>query len=148
MSKEDHSLIKLLIKDIKAAGWAILLVIAYLVFLKDYLYSLCPLKMILGIPCPGCGMTRAVFRVLHLDFIGAWKYHPFIYPIILIFLLFCWERYILRKKDMKLVKRIIIGTAVAMCIFYIYRMIRYFPDTTPMLYYQNNVLNRIWSLLH
>lgn len=146
MSKEDYSLIRLIIKDIKSAGWAIILVIAYLVFLKNFLYSLCPMTMILGIPCPGCGMTRAAFALLRLDFQAAWNYHPFIYPIVLLFLIFCWERYILRKEDMKTVKKLVVVIAVAMCAFYIYRMIRFFPDTTPMLYYKNNVLMRIYHI--
>lgn len=32
-----------------------------------------------GIPCPGCGMTRALRAVLRLDFIEALHYNPLIY---------------------------------------------------------------------
>ena len=36
----------------------------------------CPIKYLTGVSCPGCGMTRAWKAVLHLDFAGAFSYHP------------------------------------------------------------------------
>ena len=41
----------------------------------------CPIYRLTGIPCPGCGMTRALFRLLSLDFAGAWYYHPRVFVI-------------------------------------------------------------------
>lgn len=45
----------------------------------------CPILMLTGIPCMGCGMTRAAFSILKLDFKGAFYYHPLIYamPVLL-----------------------------------------------------------------
>ncbi len=39
----------------------------------------CPILYYTGIPCPGCGMTRALLRLLILDFAGAAAYHPLVY---------------------------------------------------------------------
>lgn len=36
----------------------------------------CPLKAFFGVPCPGCGMTRALFRALRGDFAAAFELHP------------------------------------------------------------------------
>ena len=36
----------------------------------------CPIRYVTGIPCPGCGLTRAYWAVLHLDFAAAFSYHP------------------------------------------------------------------------
>ncbi|OCN05287.1 hypothetical protein A4S06_09270 [Erysipelotrichaceae bacterium MTC7] len=36
----------------------------------------CPINSILGIPCPGCGMTRAFLQLLQLDVASALYYHP------------------------------------------------------------------------
>ena len=36
----------------------------------------CPIKALLGISCPGCGMTRACISAVRLDFVSAFSYHP------------------------------------------------------------------------
>ena len=38
--------------------------------------SLCPFKMLTGLPCPGCGMTRSVVTLLHGDLGASLFYHP------------------------------------------------------------------------
>ena len=138
---------KKILDDIKSARWAIILIIAYFAFLKNYLYTICPVVLLSGYPCPGCGMTRAMFKVLRLDFAGAWEMHPFIYPIGILFLLFCISRYFLNGKYMKYVKVFMIIIAVGMIVFYIYRMITLFPDVTPMTYYYGNYFNRLMNLI-
>ncbi len=37
---------------------------------------LCPLRRILGIPCPSCGLTRSVGAMTRLDFGDAFGWHP------------------------------------------------------------------------
>lgn len=41
----------------------------------------CPVQALLGVPCPGCGMTRAWFAVLRLDFGRAFALHPFFWSV-------------------------------------------------------------------
>lgn len=41
----------------------------------------CPVRFLSGIPCPGCGMTRAVIALLRLDFREAYLYHPLVFAI-------------------------------------------------------------------
>ena len=36
----------------------------------------CIFKGVTGIPCPGCGMTRACLAILQGEFSTAWRYHP------------------------------------------------------------------------
>lgn len=43
----------------------------------------CPFKFFLGIPCPGCGMSRAFLCLLRFDIRGAFHYHP-LFPIVII----------------------------------------------------------------
>ena len=79
----------------------------------------CPIKFLTGISCAGCGMTRAWLRVLHLDFQGAFHYHPlfFLPPILLLIFLF--------KKKLKksIYKGSLLTIIVAFVIVYVIRMI-------------------------
>jgi len=50
----------------------------------------CPILFFTGIPCMGCGMTRACLALLRLDFSVAFSCHPlyFLLPALVIFVLF------------------------------------------------------------
>ena len=126
--------IKLFIKDIKSAKWVIIFVIAYFAFLRNMIFSMCPMVMITGYPCPSCGMTRAGIRLLHLDFAGAWEIHPFIYGVVLPM-----------PKYLSWLAGIMLTTLV---VFYVYRVKKYFPGDPPMSYYESNLVNRIREFLH
>ena len=39
--------------------------------------TVCWFKSCFGLPCPGCGLTRSVTCISHLEFGKAWDYHPF-----------------------------------------------------------------------
>ena len=39
--------------------------------------SICWFKASFELPCPGCGLTRSVTSISHLQFGKAWDYHPF-----------------------------------------------------------------------
>lgn len=107
---------------------------------EKYLHSLCPMVMITGLPCPGCGLTRALFCLLRLDFSGAFRMHPFIYPIAFYAGIFGWNRYIRKQNMGSLLKALVLLSAVAMILFYIWRMLKFFPGDPPMSYYSRNLL--------
>ncbi len=135
--------IQLLYRDIKSARWAVMLVIAYFAFLKKVLHSLCPMVLITGFPCPGCGLTRAGFQVLRLDFDGACKTHPFIFAVIILAVVFGAERYVCLSRSMRVTKWLSIAVMIGMVIFYIWRMVYLFPDVPPMTYYYRNLLSKL-----
>ena len=51
----------------------VLAVVAVLAYFDIYK---CPLDYLFGIPCPLCGMTRALFSVIKGDIAGAFYFHP------------------------------------------------------------------------
>ena len=53
----------------------------------------CIVKLIFGIPCPGCGLTRAWISVFRLDFYAAFRYHPLFWtvPIVIFYIIYDLE---------------------------------------------------------
>lgn len=43
-------------------------------------FTTCLVKIVFGVPCPGCGMTRASLRLLHGDVVGSLRFHPVALP--------------------------------------------------------------------
>lgn len=51
--------------------------------------SLCLFTRLFGVNCYGCGITRAIFAALHLDFRLAWDYHHCV-VVVLPLLIYLW----------------------------------------------------------
>ena len=51
----------------------------------------CIFKGVTGIPCPGCGMTRACLAILQGEFSTAWRYHPFSFLLIGLIILIVFQ---------------------------------------------------------
>ena len=51
---------------------------------EDYMLP-CLSKQVLGMPCPGCGIQRAVSLLLKGEFYAAFLMYPAIYPILALF---------------------------------------------------------------
>lgn len=49
----------------------------------------CPIRHWVGIPCPGCGMSRAYLSLLQGDVVGAFRYHRMFWsmPILVVYYL-------------------------------------------------------------
>lgn len=91
----------------------------------------CLFKAVLGIPCPGCGMTRAWVAFLKMDFQRAFKWHPlfWIVPVIVLIPIVRKEAYF--DTWIKGVMILLVGLVIGV---YIIRMINLFPDQPPMDY--------------
>lgn len=61
----------------------------------------CVFDLLLNIPCPSCGMTRAYISLLHLDFYGAFSMHPMFWsvPVLLLYYLFDWKLFKVKWLD-------------------------------------------------
>ncbi len=126
----------------------ITIVITLLAVWKHFLYSLCPMVLVTGLPCPACGMTRAGVLLLKGRFADAFAVQPFIYVIGGFAAALAVSRFLLHKKSMKWAKWTMAVIILCMVIFYIYRMIRYFPDKAPMTYYPYNLIYYLRVLFH
>jgi len=68
-------------------------IFVFLIGLFIFFFYKCPIKLIFGVDCPGCGMTRAYKALLRLDLKSAFSYHE-LFPIPLIVVIY----QIFRKK--------------------------------------------------
>ena len=49
--------------------------------------EICTAKRVFGIPCPGCGLTRAFVSISHGEFSRAWRFNPasfLFYPFVFV----------------------------------------------------------------
>ena len=58
----------------------------------------CIWKTIFGIPCPGCGMTRAWLAAFRLDMKAAFSYHPMFWSVPIVVFYLCFEEKFLPKR--------------------------------------------------
>lgn len=75
--------------------------LSILVVLVAAMYLLkipCPLNRITGIPCPGCGMTRAYLSLLRLDFAAAFRFNPMFWSVPILLLLYLFDGRLFRQK--------------------------------------------------
>lgn len=136
---------KKLIEDIYKNRIALILLIGGWFFLEAFFHRHCPMVILTGLPCPGCGLTRAVLCVITLDLAGAWHINPsvFLWIPLLIFLLV--NRYVL-KKPIPYQKPVIIVVLLATIAIYIYRMLTEYPSDPPMSFDHRNLISYIlWS---
>ncbi len=67
----------------------------------DYLwFPKCPLKLLTGLSCPGCGMQRFLHAVLNGNFLGAIKYNYYLLYAIPYLFLVCIGK-ILPNRELK-----------------------------------------------
>ncbi len=68
---------------------AILAGVALFAILLRLLDISCPILVLTGMPCIGCGMTRAVLCLLRLDLAAALALHPMVWSLpVLVWILF------------------------------------------------------------
>ena len=122
---------RLLINDVKKNAPGLMAVAAYILIFQMAFHTICPMQLFFGLPCPGCGLTRAFILAAGGHFVRAYYMHPFLYGLGFLVLWWGFFRYVVRKKSVLL--PYMTGIVFAgMLVFYIYRMIRYYPDTEPM----------------
>lgn len=58
----------------------------------------CLYKCFFGIECMGCGMSRAFWSALRLDFTAAFSYHPMFWSVPILYLYFLYDGKLLGKR--------------------------------------------------
>jgi hypothetical protein len=100
---------------------------------------MCTFKLLFGIPCFTCGITRSIISFLNLDFKEAFIFHPLLL-IIIAYIIFG----ILDVLKIRNISKSEIYLLFSLLVFiYFVRMYLYFPHIPPMDYEENNLINFI-----
>lgn len=119
----------------------ILLIAVYFV-LHKLEGAFCPMVRILGLPCPGCGITRAALYVIKGQFEEAFYINPCVYLWIVFLLYIIIVRYVLGK-PLKHGMFFAVIILVIMLIRYGYGMYMYYPNRPPFAYTGGNKMEDI-----
>lgn len=103
--------------------------------------AFCPVVIVTGLPCPGCGMTRAVFYLITGQFAKSWAVHPMGILWTALAVCFLLSRYWFAKPTKVILQA---GGVLAVCMLalYLYRMYCCFPGGPPMVYREGNLLEQ------
>lgn len=93
-----------------------------LVMVKLRIY--CPIRRFTGIPCAGCGMSRAAFALLHMDIKGSLYNNPALAPCLVAFFLLIHRNTRMMRRVNKSIVNIIMYVGFAFtAISYLVRLI-------------------------
>jgi hypothetical protein len=107
---------------LRVAAAAMLAIAAVWPLLPTPDVTTCPLRLVTGIPCPFCGMTRGVVAAVHGDFLGSLVFNPGAVVVLLlgIALLVAWR---VRRVAMP------VGVVVAwFAVLWAYQLFKYATD--------------------
>lgn len=119
-----------------AAALALYTVVVNLIF-----HAFCPMVIISGFPCPGCGLTRSFLYLASGRIMQSVQINPMGIPIAGILVYFFWNRYIIGKKA-KGMSALMVIAVILLLALYVCRMHSFFPNRMPYVYAEKNILSR------
>ena len=132
-------------KDFLSYKTGILIFAVYYAATHIMFHAFCPMVLFTGLPCAGCGMTRAIFFLLTGQFERSWRLNPMALPVLL-FLAYCVVmRYFLGRK-IKGTKIFCVILCICMLAVYAYRMHTIFPNRPPYVYTAGNFLEKYFPV--
>lgn len=126
----------------------LLLMVVVLVGISLSIYSggsLCVIRSITGLPCPGCGMTRALIALSKLEFTKAVRFHPLslmMLPFGGLLVFSPFNSSLRRLIGKKVFWQLLIAIFL---VVYIVRMFLMFPHNEPMTLLENAYLLRLFT---
>lgn len=139
IKEKAFEILKAIWADVKNIKWALVAILAYYVLTRILFREFCPMRIFIGLPCPGCGATRAGVYALTLQFKEALEMNPTIFLWIPYILFLLWQRYI-GKKRRKLSNILLVGICVCSVTWYVIGMFYYFPSREPYTYFEGNLI--------
>jgi hypothetical protein len=139
-------------RAVKTLIWASTLpaLLAACFFYYPYAFTgpvICPMPLMTGVPCPGCGITRAFSLATHGHFAEAYAFHPLWIPLLAYFALL-WIYKIVeewRGRPPRLdTYRVSAYAILAVLWFWALRLAFFFAQGGLQAVARDNVFSRLW----
>ena len=118
-------------------------VLCFYVLLSFFTKSLCLSRSLFGLPCPGCGLTRAWISAFSLRWSDAFLYHPLFFLVPILIAIYLSERFYFKQVSIKSIKYFYLSLLFLFLAVYVMRMFLLFPHSAPMQINFNSFLMRI-----
>lgn len=135
------------------AGSLLLPLLAFDWIMSPQALVLCPLRAVTGIPCPSCGLTRALAQLERGHLAQALKFHPFS-PLLLVLALALFGLLLLELATHKSIIRNPLKSGrniyflfVVVVIFQIARTVIFFADGGWAIFWHENIFARLLALV-
>ena len=129
---------KRLLADSKVLILFVAVVVCYYLFMNMVLHTGCIFTYITGLPCPGCGLTRAGILLLTGDIKGAFYMNPSIFLWGYFGIYFVCSRYMIGNGKGIMLNLILV--CLLTIFIYIYRMGCFFPSHEPLVFQKRSLL--------
>lgn len=106
----------------------VLLIISFLwIFLLEKIKYVCPFRKLFHIWCPGCGGTRMVKAIFHLEFYQAFRYNPLLFILLIMGLFYLLYMLIIYYKEKIVIKPSNKSIVFFIILLVIYMILRNIP---------------------
>lgn len=132
-----------MLQDIKQYRWIIIAFALWNIIVRAVFHAFCPILIFFGVPCAGCGMTRAICFILTGQLERGMRLNPAA-PLWICFVGYViWMRYFLGRKVKGIYLLLSLIVTVTLLI-YVYRMITAFPGNPPLVFHYNCILEKMF----
>ncbi len=128
--------------DIRKYRLAAACLLLYYAVVRLVFHAFCPLVILTGLPCPGCGLSRAVWFLLLGQPVRSLRMHPLGIFWLLLLIAFLGDRYLAGKPHTKGLALYAALLCAATLILYLYRMAAFFPGRAPISYTGGNLAEK------
>lgn len=120
---------------------AMFLIVVYLLISSMIFGKTCPVQILIGMPCPGCGASRSLGLLLRGELRDSFKMYPLLIPWLL-YIIFQTYNHVTPSKPIKIRARFTVLIVVSTWIIFILRCFTSF-GTDPLTIYEHSLLGQL-----
>jgi len=140
----------MLIRNLKRTAVIVVLLGSYMLIMNLLTGTSCAFKSFIGVPCPGCGLTRAYMSLFRLDIRGAFVWHPMFWAVPVFIAAWIWREYVKAKypgRHIFFYEPLLFVLSISAIAVFVVRAFYLFPHTEPFTLNPNAVMPRLFRLI-